>query len=80
MRSEGRVPERDLEARLIEVTRLELSQLTPSHLQTEVPLDQPEGLERALASLDMKAASSAMAKERREEMSIERETRVFSFG
>lgn len=81
MRLEGREPESDLEARLMAMTRpLELSHLMPSQLQKGVLLDQPEGLERALARSDMKEASSAMAKERRESMRKERETRVFSLG
>lgn len=83
MRSEGSVPESDLEARLMEVTRLELSHLTPFHSQKEVVSDQPVGVgERDLTSSDMTAASSAMAVVARRERKkkVEREARVCSLN
>ena len=65
--SAGKVPESDLEARLMVVTWPAPSQTTPGHLQWLLP-DQPEGVgERAAASLDMKAASSAAVAERERE-------------
>ena len=67
LRSEGRVPESDLDARLMAVTRLEVSQLMPVHLQYEVVVDQSEGVPVSdLRSFDMTAASSAAVVERRE--------------
>lgn len=65
-RSEGRFPVRDLEARLMAVTRLglELSQLIPFHEQKSVPVQLDGAGEMEAASLDMTAASSAVEKER----------------
>lgn len=89
LRSEGSVPVREREARLMVVTRLEESHLMPSHWQNGVVDDQSEGGgERDLRSLDMTAASSVaantgpssaammMVMEKRSE-SVERESRVF---
>ena len=77
LRADGNEPDRDREARLMEMTRLDWSQLMPFQLQKKVLEDQPEGVgDRAFKSSDITAASSAMAMvERREKMSIERETR-----
>lgn len=81
-RSEGIVPLIDLEATLIDVTRLEPSHFTPVQLQNVVA-DHPDGVgESDFASLDMKTPSSAMAVCRRREKerkSLERESRVLSF-
>lgn len=72
LRSDGRVPERDLEARLMEVTN-EPSQPTPVHLQKLEP-DQPEGVgERESESLVMIAASSATVGKKREKIRMESE-------
>lgn len=64
--SDGRFPVRDFEGMFMEVTRLELSQVIPSHLQKSVSLFQEGGGgEREVESFAMTAASSAAAKERR---------------
>lgn len=64
LRSEGRVPVRDWDRRVIEVTLLELSHDTPGHLQTSPPDVQPDG-DRASLSSFIIAASSAVVKEKR---------------
>lgn len=63
--SEGRVPETDLESRLMEVTvPVDLSQFTLVQEQKDVELDQPGGAgESAARSFDMTAASSENATE-----------------
>ncbi|KAJ0810487.1 hypothetical protein HanPI659440_Chr01g0027541 [Helianthus annuus] len=59
LRSEGRVPVRDLSGRFMEVTRLELSHWMPSQLQKEEVVVQVGGVEeRVVESFDMTAASS----------------------
>lgn len=62
--SEGMVPVRDLEVRVIAVTRPEESQLTPCHLQGLLP-DQVggDGVKEA-DSFIMMAVSSAVVRER----------------
>lgn len=79
-RSGGSVPLSDLESKLIDVTRFELSHFTPFQLQ-KLLADHPDGGGlRALANFDMYLPSSAMAVCRRREKhnkSLERETRVF---
>lgn len=82
LRSRGSVPVSDCEAMLIEVTLLPLHP-TPFQSQKLVP-DQPDGVGlKASLSLDMTAASSAMAvparvKKRRKR--LQRECRVFRFS
>lgn len=65
MISDGRVPETDLESRLMETTLpVALSQFTLVQVQKGAEADQPEGGgERAARSLDMTAASSEKATE-----------------
>lgn len=63
--SGGRVPVRDLEAMFMDVTRLDLSQFIPSHVQKSVPVQVVGAGERVLAKLCITAASSAAVKERR---------------
>jgi hypothetical protein len=81
-RLEGRVPDRLLETKLMEVTRLLPSQFTFSHLQGSVLVDHPLGAGlRAARSLDMTAASSAVVKDERarrerEIVKVERQRRV----
>ncbi|KAM0064967.1 hypothetical protein Hdeb2414_s0003g00109231 [Helianthus debilis subsp. tardiflorus] len=58
-RSDGRDPVRDFEGRFIAVTRLELSQVIPSHLQKSVLVNQEDGVgDNEVESFDMTAASS----------------------
>ena len=72
-RSEGKVPVRDWEAKLMEVTRLLPSQLTFFHLQQSVVEDQPLGaVLKEARSLAMAAESSADARVRKENMKVER--------
>lgn len=64
--SDGRFPVRDLEGMFMEITRLELSQVIPSHLQKSLLLFQEDGAgEREAENFAMTAASSAAAKERK---------------
>lgn len=76
-RSEGRVPERDLEERSMEVTRLELSQFTPVQPQKDDPVQPGGGGVREAASFDMTEASSA---EERWARRRRRRNRVFRGG
>lgn len=80
-RSEGSVPLSFCEARFIEVTRFALH-FTPFQSQKLVP-DHPDGVGlKALASLDMNAASSATAVNARERNRNGKrlESRVFGFN
>lgn len=69
MRSEGRVPERNLEAKLMEVTRDDVSQSTPDHLQKESEGLHDDGTgEREVRSSSMvEASSSGFDRERKKE-------------
>ena len=72
-RSEGRMPVRDWEAKLMEVTRLLPSQLTFFHLQQSVVEDQPLGaVPKEARSLAMAAESSAYERVRKKKMKVKR--------
>ena len=72
-RSEGKVPVRDWEAKLMEVTRLLPSQLTFFHLQQSVVEDQPLGaVPKEARSLAMAAESSAYERVRKKKMKAKR--------
>lgn len=66
LRVEGREPERDLEGRLMAVTRLEVSHLMPDQLQGFAPVQSEGEVERVVANLVITAASSAEVRVRRE--------------
>jgi len=79
-RSRGRVPERDFEFRLIEVTRPEESHLTPCHLQGCLP-DHPDGVGfKPFARLYIIDASSAVALMGREVRKMTKTTTTTTSG
>lgn len=80
LRSEGIVPISDLEARLIDVTLLNSSHLTPVQRQKELLDDQPDGVGlKDFASFDMKVPSSAMTIRRRRMREKHRNSTCFTF-